>query len=893
MRRELMTTRPVRQVRTIEDVVAIEAHPYDELVTARNLYDLFLATAQHVGDRNALTVLRSEDPDDVGVSLTHRGLLKAITQAANLFCGLGIGPGRGVVAFLAPNLPQFPALLLGAQVAGTASTINYLLARDAIVDLLNAQGATVLVIPGRTLDDTCWAKAEGILERVGSLRHVLVIGGEPAQVPRYRGVDQALGGCRDDALDFEPSSDRNTVCALFHTGGTTGRPKLVQLTHGNQIHAAFAFAQVFGYDENDTVVNVFPFFHVGGTITVGLSVLAAGGHIVVPGPYGLRPPAIIAGYWRIVQRFGATVVGGVPTAIATLANSFDPATDVKRIRMAATGGAVCPKAVSSRFEEVTGIRLFETYGMTETAAAIAFNPGHGTPVAGSVGFRAPYSETRIVSLDGKPGQPDQLCGPNETGLVQVRGPQVFPGYLDPEHNAGTLGADGWLTTGDVGYFTDDARLVLTGREKDLIIRSGHNIDPATIEDVANRFEGVEISAAVGMPDQYAGEVPVLFVVPRPGAQIDVGAVARHVEANIHEPPARPRTVLAIDALPVTAVGKIFKPALRDLAIKEKVRQEVATICGPGATAEVNVRLGDRKETLVDVSLSGAEPAQLERLAEALKPLPQTYAIKAAAPTTARASPADPVALEVQDNIATLTLNRPDKLNAASRELMQSMAAQVQAVACLPAVRVVIIAGSGRAFSAGGDLIEFGAALASDPARLLADLRFNHDVFRQIEALPVPVIGVANGLAVAGGLELLLTCDIILAAEGARMGDGHARYGVVPAGGATVRLRERISPSHAAQLFYTAGMVDAETLRAWGLVNEVLPADKLMPRAQELARDICRCSPEAVRAIKALTTPSPERNRRLEAELERFAEHVRGTDLAKGLAAFRAKRRVQY
>jgi enoyl-CoA hydratase/carnithine racemase len=248
---------------------------------------------------------------------------------------------------------------------------------------------------------------------------------------------------------------------------------------------------------------------------------------------------------------------------------------------------------------------------------------------------------------------------------------------------------------------------------------------------------------------------------------------------------------------------------------------------------------------------------------------------------------------VQDNIATLTLNRPDKLNAASRELMQSMAAQVQAVARLPAVRAVIIAGSGRAFSAGGDLIEFGAALEADPATLLADVRFNQDVFRQIEALPVPVIGAANGLAVAGGLELLLCCDIILAAEGVKMGDGHARYGVVPAGGATVRLGERISPSHAAQLFYTAGIVDAGTLSAWGLVNEVLPADKLLPRAMELAREICRCSPEAVRAIKSLTAPSPERNRRLEAELERFAEHVRGSDLAKGLAAFRAKTPVQY
>src|SRR5690606_4869669 len=116
---------------------------YDELVTARNLHDLFLATARHVGAQKALTVLRSPDPADVGVSLTHAGLLGEITRAANLFRALGLETGKGVAAFLAPTLPELPTLLLGAQVAGVASTLNYLLSRDAIVDLLNAEKATL------------------------------------------------------------------------------------------------------------------------------------------------------------------------------------------------------------------------------------------------------------------------------------------------------------------------------------------------------------------------------------------------------------------------------------------------------------------------------------------------------------------------------------------------------------------------------------------------------------------------------------------------------------------------------------------------------------------------------------------------------------------------------
>lgn len=140
---------------------------------------------------------------------------------------------------------------------------------------------------------------------------------------------------------------------------------------------------------------------------------------------------------------------------------------------------------------------------------------------------------------------------------------------------------------------------------------------------------------------------------------------------------------------------------------------------------------------------------------------------------------------------------------------------------------------------------------------------------------------------------MLCGDLILAAKGSKIGDGHARYGVVPAGGATVRLRERVSPSRAAQLFYTAGLEDADTLRSWGLVNEVLPGEQLMPRARELANQIALCSPEAVRHIKVLTAGRGDRDRRLEAELEQFALHVRGADLTKGLTAFRNKQGVQY
>lgn len=257
---------------------------------------------------------------------------------------------------------------------------------------------------------------------------------------------------------------------------------------------------------------------------------------------------------------------------------------------------------------------------------------------------------------------------------------------------------------------------------------------------------------------------------------------------------------------------------------------------------------------------------------------------------------DAVLLTFADGVATLTLNRPESLNAASEAMMRSMERQLRALAEIEGLRVVILTGAGRAFCAGGDLIEFERALVAGGTALVDTLRFNQDVVQMIEDLPVPVIGAVNGVAVAGGLEMLLCCDIVIAAEGVRIGDGHARYGMLPAAGASVRLAERISPGRAAQMFYTAELEAAETLMDWGLVNEVMPRERLMARAMEIAGAIARSSPEAVAHIKALTGPrarAGSRAERFPAELEHFARHVGGRDLARGLDAFRRKRPIDY
>ena len=616
-----ITTRFTRPVTTIADVEALEQSPYDALVPARNLFHLFESTARLHPDRPALTVLTSDVSGKGEVSLTHRELLSAISQAANLFRSHGVKPDSGTVAILCPILPQIPAALLGAQVAGVASSINYLLNEDAIADLLIAQGASVLVIPSEKNDPVVWKKANNVIGRVKSLRKIWVVGDDGSFDDRFCSFDKAISG-QPDRLGFDPGADRSSVCVLFHTGGTTGRPKLVRLTHGNQIHAAWSFAQVHGLDESDVVINGFPLFHVGGTITAGLSILAAGGHMIIPSPTSLRSKEVIPHYWRMVERFRATIVSGVPTSIAALAEVPIGSCDKSSVRMALTGGAVLPKAVGDRFQSRTGIRLFETYGMTETAAAIAFNPGRGEPLAGSVGFRAPFARTKIVAVNS--GETQQECPPLTSVLVLVQGPQVFPGYLDPRHNKGVLTGDHWLITGDIGYLTEDQRLVLTGREKDLIVRSGHNIDPAVIEDVANDYPGVQMSSAVGMPDAYAGEVPILFVVPSSDHTVDLRLLLEHIERNVNEPPAKPKRVVVLNSLPVTAVGKIFKPALRDLAVSEKVRSEIDRIFGAASKADIRVEKDDKLNTVVRIFLDSDDAGRIRELAESLSSLPQTY-----------------------------------------------------------------------------------------------------------------------------------------------------------------------------------------------------------------------------------------------------------------------------
>lgn len=456
-----------------------------------------------------------------------------------------------------------------------------------------------------------------------TLEAVLVLGAAPDKPDaRFHDLDQLMGDQPHDRLLCPGLPDSDDIAALFHTGGTTGLPKLVPQTHGNQIHAAWSLAQMFALSEQDVCLNGFPWFHVGGTSTLGLSSLSAAGHQIILSPAGFRDTSVVQNIWRLVEHFGATVLGGVPTAIGSMSEVPTDGHDLSTLRFVMTGGSTLPTAIAKRFEQRTGVPLIEQYGMTETVAAIATTPVHGKHVRGSVGLRCPYSEIAIRRPDAGGHYVD--CARGEVGLVMVRGPQVFKGYLEPSHNEGAFTPDGFFITGDLGYLDEEGYLFLSGREKDLIIRSGHNIDPLAIEEVANSHPAVALSAAVGMPDEYAGEVPVVFVAPQPGQALDVDELMDFIALRIHEPPAKPRRVFVIEQIPTTAVGKVFKPQLRQLATRHKLRELVGE--AGDALELVDIVVSEKgKEECYEVRVRRTRKAEcavaVEALTRALGELP--------------------------------------------------------------------------------------------------------------------------------------------------------------------------------------------------------------------------------------------------------------------------------
>ena len=603
-----------RRVRNRDDLVRFEAElTLAERLPERSVLDVFIGAAERHPERIALTMLMSGDDDEQPRRVSYGELLGLVRRAANLFTALG--GARPGVAYMLPSLVETHATLFGAETAGYAVPINFLLQPEHIAALLEASGAQVLVALGPHPVLDIWQKALTLSARIPGLVLLRVA---PPGTPAEAGVldfHQALMAQPDDRLVFGAPGEGDDVAAYFHTGGTTGTPKLVAHTHRSQLVAALGGVVLGDMREGDMLTATLPLFHVGGTIFCALSVYMAGASLLIMSPGGLRNPAMVRGFWRLVARYRATLVGAVPTSVgAMLETPLDDA-DIGAVRAGFCGAASLPPATRERFKQVLGQNLFEVYGMTEASGLIAIDAVAGSGGAGSVGWALPYTRVVVCRLeaDGHLGAP---CEPHEIGIITVRGPHISPGYRNPTHDAGVFVERGVLNSGDLGYTDDDGRIHIAGRAKDLIIRSGHNIDPLMIENAMAAHDAVALAAAVGMPDTYAGELPVCYVALRPGASVSEDELHEHAQRTIGERPAWPKRIHIVDVIPLTSVGKIYKPELRCDAAARLVRRVVHEQLAL-RDAEISVSEGGRRGMRVKVVLPESCRLSLPVVEEAL------------------------------------------------------------------------------------------------------------------------------------------------------------------------------------------------------------------------------------------------------------------------------------
>jgi fatty-acyl-CoA synthase len=593
------------------DLAEVERVPLEERGLPESTYELVVRAAARWPDEPAASCLLDAERWEQPVTRTFAELADEVHRVASVLGAAGVGR-RDAVAILSVNCAELIPTLLAAEAVGIAAPVNPSLAAEHALALLRLSGAKVIVAAGPELDEQVWALSRRLAVETGA-RALLALRptGATDSGPRLgpvEGVSVAYlqdlcAGAGADGLPADPPRAED-VASYLHTGGTTGTPKLAARTHRNEVVNAWMIGGLL--DRDDTVFAALPLFHTNALVVTLMAPLLRGRHVLWAGPLGYRDPALFPVFWRLVERHRIALMSGVPTIYGVLAQLPIDA-DISSLRVPIVGAAPLPPAVAEAFRRRTGVELCEGYGLTEGTCASSRNlPGAIRP--GTVGQRMPYQEMRAGRIDALRGTVE-LLPPGEIATVMLKGPNVFAGYLEPTPDGpvprqGDKVVDGWLDTGDLGSVDDDGYVRLVGRAKDLIIRGGHNIEPAVIEDALLAHPEVVEVAAVGRPDAHAGEVPVAYAVLAPGARADGDELRRWASAHVPEPAAAPKRVDVIDAIPVTAVGKYYKPELRRRATEDAARDAV----GPAATG-VAARLEDGH---VVVRVRGAEPDTVEQ-----------------------------------------------------------------------------------------------------------------------------------------------------------------------------------------------------------------------------------------------------------------------------------------
>ncbi len=552
----------------IEDVWQTRyCHPtqWDQAFAPLTLPDMFLSAAQRHPDAPFL--------DFLGRRYSYAAVAKAVRHAAAGFEALGIQPGDRVGLFL-PNVPQYVAAYYGALLAG-AIVVNFsplytvdeltAQARDSGTKLIVTLSAAALlptamkVLETGAIERLVVGSIAGVLPPLKSIAYRLLKRRETAPLPGDARVTRFSQLLANDGSCSAPPPKPEDVALIQYTGGTTGTPKGAMLTHQNltanarQVHAIDP-----GTADGDRIVGVLPFFHVFANTCVLNRTVVAGGLIAMLPRFDAKATL------QTIARVKATALPGVPTMYQALLDHPETArTDFSSLRVCISGGAPLPAEVEQRFESVTGAKLIEGYGLTESAGVISTNPYEGEGKPGTIG--QPLPGTRIRLLDRE--DPTKLAPKGEPGELAFAGPQTMKGYWNrPEADAEVF-QDGWLRTGDVARIDADGFVRIVDRLKDMIAVGGFKVFPSVVEAQLYKHPAVKEAIVIGIPDHYSGEKPKAFVTLQPGASDTGEAILGWLNPLLgkHE---RVIAVEVRDSLPKTLVGKLSR---KELVAEEKAK----------------------------------------------------------------------------------------------------------------------------------------------------------------------------------------------------------------------------------------------------------------------------------------------------------------------------------
>ncbi|MHA6324927.1 acyl-CoA synthetase [Roseivivax sp. CAU 1753] len=582
--------------------------PWADRDLPKTLYGLLSQTAKKFPERPAISYQIFSGPTDKAETVTWKELRERTAQAANLFRSLGIGE-KDVVAYVLPNANETIYALLGGTVAGIANPINPLLEPEQIGSILRETGAKVVVtLKPFPKTDVAQKVAEAVRHAPGvhtilqvDLNRYLTPPKSwivPLIRPKVETKPHADIKNFNTEMAKQPTklafadSTGDRVAAYFHTGGTTGMPKVAQHLYSGMIYNGWLGHRLL-FNEKDNIICPLPLFHVFACHVILMAALASGAHVVFPTPQGYRGEGVFDNFWKLVERWKISFIITVPTAVSAMMQRKVDA-DVSTVKTAFSGSAPMPLELFKRFEAASGVTVVEGYGLTEATCLVSCNPPDGEKKVGSVGVPLPYTEVRIVTqTDNGPHE----CAADEIGEICVANPGVCPGatYTEADKNRDLYHDTRFLRTGDLGRIDEDGYLWITGRAKDLIIRGGHNIDPAEIEEALLMHPAVAFAGAIGQPDAHSGEMPCAYVELVAGGNVTEDELIEHCKVHVRERAAQPKHMGILDELPKTAVGKVFKPDLRKLAI---TRVYNAALEKKEVPARVTSVIDDKKRGLV-------------------------------------------------------------------------------------------------------------------------------------------------------------------------------------------------------------------------------------------------------------------------------------------------------